>query len=272
MTMPKKASITLIGCGKMGSALLSGWIKNQVIEHALVIDPHQIPGVFDKNEPIEYFNAPPESYKNGSDFLIIAIKPQILKDVGSKIAKTLPKEIPILSIAAGQSLNTLESIFGSSRAIIRSMPNTPAAIGKGISVCIPNDHITETQKELAQDLLETSGRVEWIEDETLMDAVTALSGSGPAYIFHLIEILEKSGIELGLSPEMAGTLARQTVIGSAALAENENQKPASVLRENVTSPGGTTEAALSILMDGRTQDIFNEALNAAKTRSQELNS
>lgn len=271
-TEPQKASITLVGCGKMGSALLQGWVSHHMIKSALVIDPHQIPGVFDENEPIEYFNAPPESYKKGEDFLVIAIKPQVLHEVGSEIAKNLPDGIPVLSIAAGQDLATLASIFGPSRPIIRAMPNTPASIGKSMSVCVPNNHISGAQKEMAQALLTTSGKVEWIEDESLMDAVTALSGSGPAYVFYLIEILENAGTELGLSSEMAETLARQTVIGSAALAESDAHIPAKILRENVTSPGGTTEAALKVLMDGRVQEIFNEALSAAKKRSQDLNS
>ncbi|MDH5722363.1 MAG: pyrroline-5-carboxylate reductase [Alphaproteobacteria bacterium] len=271
-TKPQKARITLVGCGKMGGALLRGWVDSHMIESAIVIDPHQASDLFSDNKAIEFLNTPPKSYDKGSDLLIIAVKPQILHESGKEIAKTLPISVPILSIAAGQNLTSLGNIFGSSRPIIRTMPNTPASIGKGMSVCVSNANTSSAQKQLAQMLLETSGKVEWIEEESLMDAVTALSGSGPAYVFYLIEMLEKSGIELGLPPEMARILSRQTVIGSAALAEHDPDIPASVLRENVTSPGGTTEAALRVLMDGRAQNILTEALIAAKQRSKDLNS
>ncbi|MFP4313954.1 MAG: pyrroline-5-carboxylate reductase dimerization domain-containing protein, partial [Alphaproteobacteria bacterium] len=146
------------------------------------------------------------------------------------------------------------------------------AIGKGITVAVPNALTKENDVANAHALLMAGGDVEWLDDEDLMDAVTALSGSGPAYIFHLIEILARTGEKLGLETELAIKLARQTVIGSAALAESEPDIPAAQLRENVTSPGGTTEAALKVLMDGRLENIFEEALKAAHKRGQDLNS
>ena len=180
------------------------------------------------------------------------------------------KDALILSIAAGQSLAALESFFAAGQPVVRSMPNTPAAIGKGVSAAITNRHVSDKQKAMASRLLEASGTVSWIADESLMDAITALSGSGPAYVFYLIEALAKAGETIGLDPQLSMSLARQTVIGSAALAEDSCDIPAEILRKNVTSPGGTTEAALKILMDGEFQALLNEALKAAKDRGIEL--
>ena len=150
------------------------------------------------------------------------------------------------------------------------MPNTPAAVGKGITVAVPNALTSEKQTAQAHALLKAGGDVEWLDTEDLMDAVTALSGSGPAYVFHLIEVLEQTGNKLGLSAELSSTLARQTIIGSAALASEDSGTDAGTLRKNVTSPGGTTEAALKILMDGRLEKLYEEALTAARDRGQEL--
>ena len=151
------------------------------------------------------------------------------------------------------------------------MPNTPAAIGEGVTVAVANSHVTEEQKRQADALLRATGEVRWIENEAKMDAVTALSGSGPAYVFLLIETLAKAGENQGLPAEMAMRLARQTVIGSAALAERDAAIPAATLRQNVTSPGGTTAAALKVLMDsGEMQALFDRALDAATRRSREL--
>ena len=150
------------------------------------------------------------------------------------------------------------------------MPNTPAAIGKGMTVACANTKVSAKQKSMTENLLDTLGVTDWLENETLFDAVTGLSGSGPAYIFYMIEAMAKAGTTLGLEPGFAMKLARQTVIGSAALAEREASLPASKLRENVTSPNGTTAAALSVLMDGKFQDIITTAIAKASARSKEL--
>ena len=263
-------SITLIGCGKMGGAMMRSWLDNDLVESIDIIDPSPLSSELMNDSRISYA-AKYGGEEITSDILILAIKPQILKDASAEIAKNLSDNTVLLSIAAGQSLATLENIFGSDKAIIRTMPNTPASIGKGISVCVANSHVNDKQKNIAQNLLDATGKNLWVEDESLMDAVTALSGSGPAYIFYLIEALANAGEKLGLSKEMSITLARQTVIGSAALAEQEPNTSAATLRKNVTSPKGTTEAALNVLMDGRFQDILNEALSAAKSRGGELN-
>jgi len=203
---------------------------------------------------------------------MLATKPQIMDNICAGLKDHLHKDTLILSIAAGKSIAYFEGYFGNDHPIIRTMPNTPAAIGKGITVACPNAAVSAAQKKNAETLLKAGGLVDWLEDENLLNAVTALSGSGPAYIFHLIETLAKTGEQIGLSRDLAEKLARQTVIGSAALAEDDEGTPASQLRKNVTSPGGTTQAALEILMDGRLEEIYKEALNAAKTRGEELSS
>lgn len=260
---------TLIGCGKMGSAMMTSWLKNGLVSRVNVVDPSPLPAHLSNDPRVHYYPSYQEDMPN-SDILILAVKPQILKEASQKIANNISSKTVLLSIAAGQHLSTLESIFGSDQPIIRTMPNTPAAIGKGISVSVSNKHVTSAQKEIADTLLRASGEHKWIEDERLMDAVTALSGSGPAYIFHFIEALADAGEKLGLDADLSMSLARQTVIGSAALAEHDGEASAATLRQNVTSPGGTTQAALEVLMDGRFQTILDEALNAAKKRSQEL--
>lgn len=252
----------------MGSALLSGWISSKIPLSISVVEPQYI------HQPsVTHFKslAQAEADLAGAEAIILAIKPQNLPAACTEIRPHVQDDCLILSIAAGQSLNSIGTFFKTSQPIIRSMPNTPAAIGKGISVAVCNAQVKDNHKTLCTILLETSGPLEWLEDESLLDAVTALSGSGPAYIFHLIEILTKAGENIGLPATLAMQLARQTVIGAAALAEAEPQISPAQLRENVTSPGGTTQAALNVLMDGRLQKLYTEALSAARKRGQELN-
>ncbi len=262
---------TLLGCGKIGSAMLRSWLDKNLITTVTIIEPSDLQNEFSNDHRIKHIKNAKDHLVN-TDLLILAVKPQALEESTLNLKGSVSENTVILSIIAGKNIESLERIFGSDAAIIRSMPNTPASIGKGANVAIANKNISENQRNCVSEVLGALGLVQWIEDETLMNAVTALSGSGPAYIFYLIEILAKSGENLGLTPELAMSLARQTVIGSAALAEFEQNTEASQLRKNVTSPRGTTEAALSILMDGRIEEIFNEALLAAKKRGEELNS
>ncbi len=255
----------------MGSAMLSAWVTHDLCQNIYVVDPHGLPAPLQKNLIIQSVDYSSLKDKH-IDIIILAVKPQAMASVCKSLCTIIPNGVVVLSIAAGQSLSSLENMLSDDTPIIRAMPNTPAAIGKGVSVCISNNHINDAQIEIASALLEKNGIVEWVDDESLMDAVTALSGSGPAYIFHMIEVLAQVGEDIGLKKELAMILARQTVIGSAALAESETTLPASKLRENVTSPNGTTHAALKILMDGRIQDIYKEALLSARERSKELNS
>ncbi|QQG35725.1 MAG: pyrroline-5-carboxylate reductase [Micavibrio aeruginosavorus] len=267
-------SIALIGCGKMGSALLRGWISDGTACHIYLLDPGGLPAEFEDYTPekITFFDKP-ELFAGAypkADIFVVAVKPQIMDPVCAAIKKAVPPEALLVSIAAGQTIASFENRFYNRQPIVRSMPNTPAAIGKGITVACSNQYTTPTHKEMANRLLTAVGLVEWVDDENLMDAATAVSGSGPAYIFLLIETLAKAGVKAGLNSALAMKLARQTVIGSAALAAADHL-PADKLRQNVTSPGGTTAAALDVLMsDDGLQSLFDKAIAAATARSRAL--
>lgn len=254
--------------------MLQGWLNSDITATYSIVEPYGQPDFTKSITTIAYGKtvADIKDQIADSDICILAVKPQMMMEVCEALKHVINKNCLILSIAAGQTIANFEDYFGADQPIIRVMPNTPAAIGKGMSVAVPNSYPTNEQKDIVTKLLNCSGKTEWVKDESLMNAVTAVSGSGPAYIFHLIEALAAAGEEVGLEPDLAMTLARQTVIGSAALAGSEADTPAKTLRENVTSPGGTTAAALDVLMDGRFQKILNEALTAAKTRGEELGS
>lgn len=270
MVSMKPLRIILVGCGKMGSSMMQGWLKNNLIESAYILDPHGIPDELKGSDKLTYTTAITDIDMSSIDLIVLAIKPQIMESVCKNLAPHVPQTTPLLSIAAGQSIASISKYFKENQPVIRSMPNTPAAIGKGITAAISSHTVSHETQVNVSNLLESSGQLIWLDDESQMDAVTALSGSGPAYIFHLIEVMTQSGVHIGLSEKNATQLARQTVIGAAHLAEAQSNTPANVLRENVTSPNGTTAAALEKLMDGRIQDIYDEALSAAKARSIEL--
>ena len=267
-------SIALVGCGKMGSALLRGWLSSGQVKHVYVLDPGGLPEEFEDQVPdhITFYDKP-EMFAGArppASVFVIAVKPQIMDEVCNAIKKAVPTDALVLSIAAGQTIAKFESYFGVTQPVIRSMPNTPAAVAKGITVGCPNKNVSSSQKSLADNLLKAVGKVEWINEENLLDAVTAVSGSGPAYIFLLIEAMAAAGIKAGLDKDFSMKLARQTVIGSAALADSD-PLPAETLRKNVTSPGGTTAAALEVLMSSMgMQKLFDEAIAAATARSKEL--
>lgn len=244
----------------MGGALLHGWSKS---DHYVIstLDPHY--------DDADYQSA--ADITAAYDVIILAVKPQAMSEVAASLKHLVSPTTLILSIAAGKTISFYESIFGTTTPIVRAMPNTPALVGKGMSVLCGNASTSEIQAQLAMNLLASVGDVEWINDENLMDAVTAVSGSGPAYIFNLIEAMTAAGIHAGLTPALSAKLARQTVIGSAALADAEHATPATTLRQNVTSPGGTTEAALKILMaDNGLTDLMTRAILAAQKRGKEL--
>lgn len=267
--MNDSLTLTLLGCGKMGAALLRGWLAAVPNLRVNVVEPNPLPAELSGHSNITHYTAP-DNKLSGSDIFVLAVKPQVMKQVCESVRDFVAPGALILSIAAGQNLAAFAGYFGENQPAIRAMPNTPAAIGKGISVLVANAHASAAQKAQAESLLSAAGLARWVEDEALMNAVTALSGSGPAYIFLLIETLAKAGEKAGLTPDLAMTLARQTVIGASALAEAESETPASTLRENVTSPGGTTAAALDVLMNGELQELFNKALLAAKARGEAL--
>lgn len=259
--------IVLVGCGKMGAALLSGWRERRIAPHFHVVEPALGPGFPDTTR-----HAGPESLP--ADLtpaaIVLAVKPQSLDAVLPPYRGFAARGVPFLSIAAGKTLAYFARQLGPGAAIVRSMPNTPAAIGRGIAVACASAAVDAASRDLADRLLGAVGEVAWVADEGLLDAVTAVSGSGPAYVFLLIECLAKAGIEAGLPEALALQLARATVAGSGELAR-QSPEPAATLRENVTSPGGTTRAALDVLMapDGLEQ-LMTKAVAAATRRSREL--
>lgn len=268
----EKPVLALIGCGKMGGAMLRGWIDHNAASDIFVLDPAELPGDINQNK-ITHFKSPGEFKARAAeiDIAVIAVKPQILDNVCLSLKELIPGRSLIISIAAGKPLAAFEKIFGNSQPVIRAMPNTPAAIGCGITVMTPNAHVTNRQKEQAEALLSAVGKTEWLEEENMMDAVTAVSGSGPAYLFLFMELLAEAGQKAGLEEELAVNLARETVIGAAALAAQESRLSAETLRKNVTSPGGTTEAALSVLLENNNlESLLTRAVVKATARGKEL--
>ncbi len=265
--MVKDNNILLVGCGKMGSALARGWIKNN-IPNISTLNPDDIdPDI--SNSCINVYNSS-NIIDTTFDTIVLAVKPQILDTVCKEVSNVKTDGTLIISIAAGKSLSTIEGNFSDNQSVVRTMPNLPSSIGLGITVCIKNEHCTPEQVQIATTLMDSVGSTEWIENEEQMDAVTALSGSGPAYLFHLVEAMTNAGTNMGLSNDLSQKLARQTIIGSAHLLEQSTHS-ASELREQVTSKGGTTQAALDVLMKGsKFENIMEEAINAAQLRSKEL--
>lgn len=252
--------ILLVGVGKMGGALLTGWGKNSSYILS-TLDPH--------NSDADYQSA--SVISSQFDVIVLAVKPQVMGEVVTTLKHLVTPKTLIISIAAGKKIAFYETLFGVTQPIIRTMPNTPALIGKGMSVFCGNAVVTSLQKQLVIDLLSAVGLVEWIDDENLMDAVTAVSGSGPAYVFYLIETMTSAGIAAGLPALLSERLARQTIIGASSLVELEKNTSALSLRENVTSKGGTTEAALEILKaDDGLNDLMKRAILAAQKRGKEL--
>jgi pyrroline-5-carboxylate reductase len=232
--------LVLVGCGRMGGAMLEGWLARGLEAGAVtVIDPNLAPEWQNRGLRV---NA---DLPADPSVLVLAVKPQMMADA----LGTLPvlRNTLVISVAAGTTLATFEAAFPGA-PIVRVMPNTPAAIGQGISAMVGNRAATAAHLDLAAALMRAVGRVVRLEGEHQMDVVTGLSGSGPAYVFHLIEAMAKAGEAQGLSPELALELARATVAGAGALAVHDDEDPA-VLRRNVTSPGGTTAAGLKVLMD-----------------------
>lgn len=269
----KDASILLVGCGRMGGALLRGWFDRGLAPaQACVVEPaiSTLRWAVDAGAAcVDDFAAIPEGFK--PDLIVFAIKPQMMGEVVPQYTDMVAAGAGVLSIAAGTEIAFYARQFGDSAPVLRAMPNTPAAIGLGMSVLVANAAVDDRLRRLAESLMGAVGEVAWIDDESLMDAVTAVSGSGPAYVFLLIEAMAAAGESVGLSHDLAAKLAQATVTGAGALAA-QAEEPASVLRENVTSPGGTTAAALEILMRDRggLGELMRDAIAAAARRSREL--
>jgi pyrroline-5-carboxylate reductase len=266
---PQDTSIFLVGAGRMGGALLRGWLAAGVPAHALTVrEPHPSPEL----AALLAEKAIPSGPRSAPDVIVLAVKPQIMNDVLTAIVPAAGPATTVLSIAAGRTIASIAAHFPVGTPLVRAMPNLPAEIGRGISVAYANAQVTPKGREICDALLRAVGDVAWIGGEALMDAVTAVSGSGPAYIFYLAECLTEAGVAAGLPPELAAQLARATVSGAGELL-HRSSLPASQLRENVTSPGGTTAAGLSILMgELGLKDIICETVAAAAHRSRELSS
>ncbi|HEY2213183.1 MAG TPA: pyrroline-5-carboxylate reductase [Bradyrhizobium sp.] len=250
----------------MGGAMLTGWLAGGLdAKRAVVVEPAPSPDITVLAAKGIRLNPTDAGHV---DTLVIAVKPQSFRDAGPALRPLVAPSTLVVSIMAGITMAALQDTIGG--AVVRAMPNTPAAIGRGITVAVPANNVSVAQRATADALLRAIGSVEWVDDEALMDAVTAVSGSGPAYIFLLAEELARAGIAAGLPEALATKLARETVSGSGELL-NRSELPASTLRQNVTSPGGTTAAALDVLMgkDGLSQ-LMIRAIAAATARSKEL--
>jgi pyrroline-5-carboxylate reductase len=261
-------TLALAGAGKMGGAMLSGWLARGLDPHRIiVIDPQisdEVRGHAAKGVRLN----PGAQEASPAATLVVAVKPQMFREIGAALRSFVGPGSLVVSIMAGTPIAAITDVCGG--AVVRAMPNTPAAIGRGMTVAVPANAVTAEQRAIADALLRATGAVEWVDDEALMDAVTAVSGSGPAYLFLLAEELARAGVAAGLPAALAAKLARETVSGSGELL-HRSDLDAAVLRQNVTSPGGTTAAALGVLMaPGGLNDLMTRAVVAATRRSKEL--
>jgi pyrroline-5-carboxylate reductase len=259
--------LVLLGCGKMGSAMLSGWLGRGMPPASVwIIDPH----------PSDWLTAQEglhlnDGWPDNPGLVLVAVKPQMMGEALPVLAALGDGDTLFVSVAAGVGLGKYADMLGARTPVIRAMPNTPAAVGRGITAIVGNVNVGAASMDLAEELLSAVGQVVRLDDEAQMDAVTAVSGSGPAYVFHMIEALAAAGEAEGLPPALALHLAQATVAGAGQLAEDSDEAPAQ-LRVNVTSPGGTTAAALAVLMDeaGGLPPLMRRAVAAAAARSREL--
>ncbi len=265
-------SLVLAGCGKMGGALLSGWLDRGLDPQGVtVVDPATENLAWAAERGVTVVASAddlPDTLQ--PDVVLFAVKPQMMADVVPAYGQFAGGLSVFLSIAAGKTLLFFENFLGDAAPIVRSMPNTPAAVRRGMTVACANSLVSEAQRAVCQHLLEAVGEVAWVDDEPLLDAVTAVSGSGPAYVFLLAENLAAAGVEAGLPEDLAARLARATVAGAGELLHQSPETP-DVLRTNVTSPGGTTAEALAVLMGQEGwQAAISRAVAAAARRSREL--
>lgn len=269
MVFSPSTSIVLVGAGNMGGAMLSGWLKKGVPGASVtVLDPSPSEAIRTVlAEAGARHAATPEGL--AADILFLAVKPQVMEKVLPPLKSVVGENTVVVSVAAGKTLAFLENYLGAA-AMVRAMPNTPAMVGRGVTGAYANPKVTENQREQVQTLLKVSGPVEWVANESDINSVTAVSGSGPAYVFYLVECMAEAGRKLGLPADLAMRLARETVSGAGELL-HQSPEDASKLRQNVTSPGGTTAAALEVLMaDDAMQPLFDKAIAAARKRAEEL--
>ena len=265
-------SVVLVGAGKMGGAMLRGWLRLGIDAGAVtVIDPWATPEMIDFCLGSGVALNPKAARRDPPEILVLAIKPQTLPDAGPALAAFIGPKTLVISILAGKTIADLHARLPGAKAVIRAMPNTPAAVGRGITGVAASDTVSPAQRQATDALLSSIGAVEWLPHEALIDAVTAVSGSGPAYVFYLVECLASAGVAAGLPADIALRLARATVEGSGELMHRDPTTSPAQLRANVTSPGGTTAAALEVLMavDGM-EPLMRRTVEAAKRRAGEL--
>ncbi|MGB6954678.1 MAG: pyrroline-5-carboxylate reductase, partial [Bradyrhizobium sp.] len=263
-----QGTVVLAGAGKMGGAMLSGWLVQGLDPRRVaVIEPHPSDEIRAHLARAARLNPSPQEAGTIAAF-VVALKPQAFREAGPALKPYIDAATLVVSIMAGTTIASLAEVLGGH--VVRAMPNTPAAIGRGITVAVAAKDVSDAQRATADGLLRATGSVEWVNDEGLMDAVTAVSGSGPAYVFLLAEELARAGVAAGLPEALATKLARETVAGSGELL-HRSDLAASTLRQNVTSPGGTTAAALEVLMGKEgVQSLLTRAVAAATKRSKEL--
>ena len=273
MTLSLSRPVVLLGAGKMGGAMLSGWLASGLSGDLVhVLDPLPSGELRAQLETHGgHHNTPVDVLaKLSPAVVVLAVKPQVMGDILPRLAKLVGPETVFLSIAAGLSIAQLDGFLGGGACLVRTMPNTPASVGRGVTAMVANERVSEDMTALCADLLSAIGEVVVLDDEALIDAVTAVSGSGPAYVFHMVEAMASAGVALGLPAEMAMVLARKTIEGSGEMMRQLDTS-AGELRQNVTSPGGTTAAALDVLMGPHgLSELMGKALTAARDRSKEL--
>lgn len=267
----ENCTITFIGCGNMSRSLIGGLIANGIKpEKLFATDPDDNQrNAITEQFGVSTFTDNKEAIAN-ADVILLAVKPQVMHDVVSDIAESIKGTNKlIISIAAGVKLDSIISWLGEQAAVVRVMPNTPALIQAGAAAIVANEHTTNVQKNIAEAMMRSVGTAIWLDSEEQMDAVTALSGSGPAYFFYFMEAMEKAAIEMGLNEEQARLLTIETAVGASKMALMSSSDPAE-LRKQVTSPGGTTEQALNTFMQNNMEALVEKAMQAAKQRSIEL--
>ena len=266
------ASLVLVGAGKMGGAMLQGWLAlGLAAERLSVLDPYAAPELAALCTGAGVRLNPPAAALQAPDVLVLAVKPQSFDAAASSVALLVGESTLVLSIMAGKTIGDIAARLAKSGPIVRAMPNLPASIGRGITAAVANGAVTPRTHAMADRLLAAIGKVEWLDHEGLIDAVTAVSGSGPAYVFYLVECLAAAGVAAGLPGDLALRLARATVEGAGELLARDPASAPAQLRQNVTSPGGTTAAALSVLMRREgLEKLMTDAVAAAKRRAQEL--
>jgi len=272
MALKFNGDLVLVGAGNMGGALLAGWLERGLDPRQITVqDPSPSQRIADLLARYQVRVVPELPAGTAPPaVLLMAVKPQIMEQVFVPLAKFAGKDTVVLSVAAGRTIKSFEAHLPKGTSVIRSIPNTPAAVGRGITVATANAHVTAEQKQLCHELLSAVGETAWVDDEALIDPVTAVSGSGPAYVFYLTECLAEAGVTVGLAPDLAQKLARWTVAGAGELLHLSDQT-AETLRKNVTSPNGTTYAALQVLMaEEGLQPLMTKAVLAASRRSKEL--